>query len=141
MNHMKYFMPTNVNEWSKSFNWTTNHIANRHIHSLTFLYETESLTIFTKRNFWNNAYFWQRSALKWICFVIFIHFIISKMAVWTKRDVCLHSACSSALVLTDAVFNGSHYWHSSPCTWFLVSHPAVQTPTTLCHPGTFYAMF
>ncbi len=27
MNYMKYFMPVNMNEWSKSFKWTTNYIA------------------------------------------------------------------------------------------------------------------
>ncbi len=29
---------------------------------------------------------------------VFVHFIFSKMAAWTKHGVCLHSGCSSAKV-------------------------------------------
>ncbi len=69
-----------------------------HMRPLTFLNQIESLTIFTWRIFWHNAYIWQHSALKWIYFAIFVHFITSKMAVWTKHGVSLHSGCSCGLV-------------------------------------------
>ncbi len=75
----------------------------RHMRPQTFLYGIESLTIFTWRIFWHNGYFWQHSALKWICFATFVYFNISNMAFRPKHDVCLHSGCSSALVQTEAI--------------------------------------
>ncbi len=43
-----------------------------------------------------NVYFWQCSALKWINFAIFVHFLISKILwsplalLWWEIDICAH---------------------------------------------------
>ncbi len=42
--------------------------GDRHMRQLTFWYEIEHLTTLIWNNFWNNAYFWHRLALKWIYF-------------------------------------------------------------------------
>ncbi len=61
----------------------------RHIGPLTFLDGIQCSTTFIWSVFTYNAYFWQRRALKWIYFAIFIHYNISKMAIF--GTLLLHS--------------------------------------------------
>ncbi len=58
-------------------------MGDRHVSPQTFLYETESWITFIWNIFWYIAYFWQRRrALKWIYFDDFVHYNISKMAIF-----------------------------------------------------------
>ncbi len=50
--------------------------GDRHMCSRTFLYEILFRTTFIWSFSWCDAYFWQRQALKWINFPIFVHIII-----------------------------------------------------------------
>ncbi len=55
-------------------------VGDTRMRPLTFLYQSESLSTFIWRKCWHNAYFWQRTVLKWIFFPVSIHYTISKMA-------------------------------------------------------------
>ncbi len=67
-------------ELQEAFSFTPE--GDRHMHPVTFLYETESRTTFVWNSFWYIAYFWQRQVLKWIYFARFSNFNISKMAIF-----------------------------------------------------------
>ncbi len=57
--------------------------------SQTFLYEIQLQTTCIWIFSWYDAYFWQRWALKWIYFSVFLHYNISKMRIF--RTLLLHS--------------------------------------------------
>ncbi len=56
--------------------------GDRHMRSLTFLYVIQCSTTFISRIFVYKAYFWQHRVLKWIHFLIFVHYNISVMAIF-----------------------------------------------------------
>ncbi len=56
--------------------------GDRRVCPMTFLYEIQCSTSFIWSIFGYNAYFWQRCALRWIYFLIFVHYNISKMAIF-----------------------------------------------------------
>ncbi len=57
-------------------------VGDKHKRSVTFLSIIESWTTFIWRFFWYDAYFWQHRVLKWIYLALFVHFNISKMAIY-----------------------------------------------------------
>ncbi len=72
--------------------------GDRHLRSLTFLYQTDSLITFIWSMFWYTAYFWQRQVIKGTYYAIFVRFNILKMAtfghppgplLW-EIDICAH---------------------------------------------------
>ncbi len=56
--------------------------GDRHVHPLTFLCGIHFSTTFPWSIFGYNAYFWQGRILKWVYFPIFVHYNISKMAIF-----------------------------------------------------------
>ncbi len=58
--------------------------GDKHMRPLTFLYEIESLTVFTRRNFWQRSKWQSGPNIKW-------------QSGPNMMYICLHSSCSSAL--------------------------------------------
>ncbi len=56
--------------------------GDRHMGPRTFWYKIERSTTLILKKFRNKTYFWQRSALKWVYFAVFVHRNISKMPIF-----------------------------------------------------------
>ncbi len=102
-------------------------VGDRYTRLLTFLYQTGSLTTFIWSIFWYNAYFWQRRVLKWIYYVVFVHFNILKIAIcknpapllW-EIDICAHwlfyKKSLTTLIWSIFWYNG-YFWQLRVLKW------------------------
>ncbi len=82
-NWIYFSISVQYNIWNISvFGALRVHSGWRYVRPLTFLYRIQCSTNFIWTIFGYNAYFWQRRALNWVYFLIFVHYIL-KMAIFS----------------------------------------------------------